>query len=201
MPPQQPIQTNMMPKKSKNPIVIGMLAVLIILAVYIAFFKKDSTDSAVIGDDSSMFPTGQTQTNQNPTGADYQPGTNTPPTNTQSNTQTPAENSPVSIASTVFGNWMTLQGGFSDYRIEKVTLIAQKATAQGASAEYFSSNDTNNAFIVSVDFSVKPNSGNTMWNAGNGHQQADGWVTNKSLFLTIDKNSSGYFVKSSGTGL
>jgi hypothetical protein len=44
MPPQQPIQTNMMPKKSKNPIVIGMLAVLIILAVYIAFFKKGNTE-------------------------------------------------------------------------------------------------------------------------------------------------------------
>lgn len=84
MPPQEPVQS----PKNKNSIIIGMLAVLIILAAYIAFFKKgndedwkngplDTTVGYPCGiDGSECGPEGQTQTNQNPTGADYQPNQN-----------------------------------------------------------------------------------------------------------------------------
>ena len=60
----------MQPTQNKNSIIIGMLAVLIILAAYIAFFKKgnDATKNNEV-----VTPTGQTQTNQNPNGPDYQP--------------------------------------------------------------------------------------------------------------------------------
>ena len=66
----------MQPTQNKNSIIIGMLAVLIILAAYIAFFKKgnDATKN-----DEVVTPTGQTQTNQNPNGPDYQPSTHTTP--------------------------------------------------------------------------------------------------------------------------
>lgn len=59
MPPQQPLeQQNIMPKKSKTPIVIGILAVLIILALCVAFFKKEN--SRVINT-NTVTPTDQTQ--------------------------------------------------------------------------------------------------------------------------------------------
>lgn len=84
MPPQEPVQS----PKNKNSIIIGMLAVLVILAAYIAFFKKGNDE---IKNNEVVTPTGQTQTNQNPTGADYQPNQNTTPENPT--TTTPAVNS------------------------------------------------------------------------------------------------------------
>jgi hypothetical protein len=60
----------MQPTQNKNIIIIGMLAVLIIIVCYIAFFKKGNDE---IKNDYVVTPTGQTQTNQNPNGSDYQP--------------------------------------------------------------------------------------------------------------------------------
>lgn len=173
---------------NNNSKVNTILLVILILAVAFCAWKLVNNGKEV--KNNASIPTGQTQTNQNPNGQDFYPYQNSP-----------TEDLYLDQANTAFVKWMTEQGGFSDYKIEKITFIASKSPAQAESSQYFSSSDTQDAFIVSVDFSVKPTAGNTMWNAGNGHQQADGWVTNKSLFLTIDKNSSGYFVKSSGTGL
>jgi hypothetical protein len=48
-----------------------------------------------------------------------------------------------------------------------------------------------------VDYSVKTTveGKNSYWLTGNGIDSANGWVLNKSLFVTIEKDANGYFVK------
>ena len=78
-------------------------------------------------------------------------------------------------------------------------MLASLNDAQGA--QYFTGNITNNACMVSVGYSVKPTSAAYFnWTAGNGHESSDGWIVNKSGFVTLDKNSSGYYIASMGTG-
>ena len=110
------------------------------------------------------------------------------------------------ITSVVFTDWLKQQaqrnGGMLDYKINNITLVILKATAQGQDLAYFSANTTNNAFIVSVNYSVQSNPENIIyWEAGNGTIGTEGWILNKSLYLTIDKNNNGYFVQNAGTGL
>ncbi len=106
-------------------------------------------------------------------------------------------------ANTSFANWIVAQGGFSEYKVNNITFVAAKASATGTDAEYFKNTDTADAFIVSVDFSVKPlDAKKDFWTAGNGTVAADGWVNGKLLFVTVDKNANGeYIVKNAGTGL
>ncbi len=55
---------------NSNKIIIVLLVVVIIILGYFAFFKNKQTNNSVV------VPTGQTQTNQNPNGPDYQPNGN-----------------------------------------------------------------------------------------------------------------------------
>ena len=110
------------------------------------------------------------------------------------------------IASAVFIDWLKQlaqkNGGMLDYKINNITFVALKATAQDQDLAYFSANTTNDAFIVSVNYSVQSTLENKIyWEAGNGKIGTDDWILNKSLFITIDKNSNGYYVKNAGTGL
>ena len=110
------------------------------------------------------------------------------------------------IASTIFTNWLnkegTQNGGLLDYKINKIDFIVAKTNAGGQDLSYFGSDTTKDAFIVSVNYSVQSTPENKIyWEAGNGTIGTDGWILNKSLFVTIDKNNNGYFVQNAGTGL
>lgn len=110
------------------------------------------------------------------------------------------------IASVIFTDWLKKEaaqnGGLLDYKINKIDFIVAKINAEGQDLSYFGADTTKDAFIVSVNYSVQSTPENIIyWEAGNGTIGTDGWILNKSLFVTIDKNSNGYYVENAGTGL
>ena len=82
MPPQQPLQPNMQPNNNSkiNTVLLIILIILVALGIFMFFIKKDSTDT---NPENTVTPTGQTQTNQNPNGPDYQPSGNPTQNNQQ----------------------------------------------------------------------------------------------------------------------
>lgn len=113
----------------------------------------------------------------------------------------------INIASTVFTKWFIKlakeKGAVLDYKINNITFVAMKKDALLPEKSWFSNINTDEAFIVTVDFSVKTTEEgkNNFWLAGNGHDGPDGWVLNKSLFITIDKVNNIYSVTNAGTGM
>jgi len=92
-------------------------------------------------------------------------------------------------------------GGVLDYKINKIDFVALKETAQEPYLSWFIPNETKNAFIVTVNFSVKvTEEGKTgYWMALGATPNGPDWLTN-SLIVTIEKNTDGYYVKRAGTG-
>jgi hypothetical protein len=91
------------------------------------------------------------------------------------------------------------RGQLLDFKLNKIELFALKSDASGS--QYFTGNPTNDACMVSVSYSIKPKPEFYVERlAGNGKESTDGWIVNKSGFATIDKNSSGYYISSMGTG-
>jgi hypothetical protein len=94
---------------------------------------------------------------------------------------------------------------FLDYKVNKVTFIALKATAKESDQYLFNSNDSSDTFIVEIDFSIRTsklvNSIETSyWRAGNGVIGKEGWIDHKTLILSVTKNDSGYYITAGGTG-
>jgi trans-2-enoyl-CoA reductase len=110
----------------------------------------------------------------------------------------------IQIASKLFEKRLKSGRELKSYRIGQVNFIASKIEENNSDRveHIFGSKTTNDAFIVLVDFSVKPKIkyyGN--WIAGNGHSKEGGWIANKSEFVTIDKQNNFYQIISIGTGL
>ncbi|MES2023764.1 MAG: hypothetical protein V4439_03710 [Patescibacteria group bacterium] len=103
----------------------------------------------------------------------------------------------------LFTKWLTDQGELLDYKINKITFIGTRNTTKEPEKFWFMADDTDNAFMVGVAYSVKPmpvpKGQTSKWYAGGGVPAEDGWI-NSGSFVTIDKNSQGYYIKRAGTG-
>lgn len=53
----------------------------------------------------------------------------------------------------------------------------------------------NNSFTAKIIYDIKSNEYNSVWLAGNGIKQENGWIRNKSNFITIEKSENGYAIK------
>lgn len=110
------------------------------------------------------------------------------------------------IARTAFVKWFEDEaeriGYVLDYRVEDIKFIALKRDAVEPQKSWFIPGTSNEAFMVHVKYSVKTTDEGKKyeWLAGNGDDAPDGWVLNKTLFVTIDKYNNVYKVISAGTG-
>ncbi|MFA6354977.1 MAG: hypothetical protein WCW65_00945 [Candidatus Paceibacterota bacterium] len=110
------------------------------------------------------------------------------------------------IASIAFSRWFTEfakeHGGVLDYKINKITFITTKNTATESELNWFINSASNEAFIVSIDYSVRATEENIndFWIAGNGERGANEWVLNKFFDVTIDKINDTYSVINAVTG-
>ena len=88
-----------------------------------------------------------------------------------------------------------------DYRIEDIEFIALKSNAVEPQKSWFLPGVSNESFMVYVKYSVKTTDEGKkyQWLAGNGEDSPEGWVLNKTLFVTIDKYNSVYKVVNAGT--
>jgi len=111
----------------------------------------------------------------------------------------------INIASSTFDTYfqkLSLENGNTfDYKISNIDFVALKNTTDEPEKYWFKEDNTDESFIVIVNYSVQTNTeGKNYWLAGNGTEGENGWILNKVLFVNIDKNSEGYYVKSAGTG-
>ncbi len=168
--------------------------------------QKELVNSNSSQKDSTPVATLNQNTNNNTT-ATTAIGLNTSsPALTSKNYAVESENY-INITSSVFTKWFLKlakdKGDVLDYKINNISFVAAKIDAQLPEKAWFSDINSDEAFIVTVDFSVKTTEEgkNNFWLAGNGHDAPDGWVLNKSLFITIDKINNIYSVTSAGTGM
>jgi hypothetical protein len=109
------------------------------------------------------------------------------------------------IAYDSFDKWLKQliieKGNVLDSKINKIDFIASKENTKEPEKSYFNSEDSKNAFIVIVDYSVEvtPEGKKGYWMALGGKTNENEWLNN-SLYVTLDKNKDGYYVKSAGTG-
>lgn len=87
----------------------------------------------------------------------------------------------------------TENGKILDYKIYDLVYYANRNYFKFK--DVFKPEDSKDAFIVMVSFSVKTKDPN----AWNGFQEPDGWFNDNSLFVKIDKNTEGYFASILGT--
>lgn len=113
----------------------------------------------------------------------------------------------VDISLPLFTDWIKErsleQNNLLDYRINDINFIASKQLNEKESV-YFRNKDSVYAFTVSVNYSVQTtNEGkNSNTFIGNGIDGTDGWVLNKIILITIDKNeeTGKYYIKRMGSG-
>lgn len=112
----------------------------------------------------------------------------------------------INIALPLFENWIKNiskeRGDVLDYKINKISFVISKINAAGPEKNWFTTESSNEAFIVSVDYSVKTTEEgkNDYWIAGNGESGGNGWVLNKFIYITIDKVNNVYTIINMGTG-
>lgn len=109
----------------------------------------------------------------------------------------------ISIASNLFKQWLESKGDLREYKINQIEFIVLKPEiSEPRRSEIFDSTTTNDAFIVLINFSVKPKMINDAnWIAGNGSTRKKGWIENKSVFIKIDKINGRFKIKSMGTSV
>jgi hypothetical protein len=167
-------------QKNNSKLIPGLIIVVLIVVGYFAFSK--------------YLPKNSVDTTSNPYSVDYQSKGDS----TESKKYT-------DIGSKLFVDWLKTQKYFSEYTINEVIFVGLKSTAQEPESLYFYKNASPDAFIVRLNYSIKPNPNPQDISeavAGNGNHTEDGWVRGKSLFVTIDKNASGeYAITNMGTGL
>ncbi len=105
----------------------------------------------------------------------------------------------------LFDGWMKeqkTQYDYVEYKINAIEMMAAKADPNiGVEKEWFPAGASNDAYIASVDFSVRSDTPQDYWFAGNGElDEATGWVNNKFLLVTIDKVNGSYKIINIGTG-
>lgn len=105
----------------------------------------------------------------------------------------------------LFDGWMKeqkTQYDYVEYKINAIEMMAAKADPNiGVEKEWFPAGASNDAYISSVDFSVRSDTPQDYWFAGNGElDEATGWVNNKFLLVTIDKVNGSYKIINIGTG-
>ncbi len=105
----------------------------------------------------------------------------------------------------LFDGWMKeqkIQYDYLEYKINTIKMMVSKADPNiGVEKEWFPADSSDNAYIASVDFSVKAYTPQDYWFAGNGEvDQASGWVNNKFLLVTIDEVNGSYKIINIGTG-
>ena len=120
-------------------------------------------------------------------------------------TSYPENDKYIEIARIAFVNWFESEaekiGYVLDYRIEDIEFIALKSNAVEPQKSWFLPGVSNESFMVYVKYSVKTTDEGKkyQWLAGNGEDSPEGWVLNKTLFVTIDKYNSVYKVVNAGT--
>ena len=147
--------------------------------------------------------------------SNYQEPTDTTPTSavtmapmaTSNNSDTNSQKY-VDIALPLFTTWFqkisTERGDVLNYTINDIIFVSSKEnTASERENSFFSDTDSNSAFTVSVSYSVQTTEEgkNNYWLAGNGRDSENGWVLDKSIFITIDNENGTYYIKNTGTGI
>ena len=115
------------------------------------------------------------------------------------NSATVASEKCTDVVNELFSKYISRNNDLIDSKINSINLFAEKNNNQGA--QYFNASATKDACMFSVNYSVKPTStAYSVWTAGNGHESTGGWIINKTGYVTIDKNSNGFYVVNMGTG-
>jgi hypothetical protein len=113
----------------------------------------------------------------------------------------------IDIALPLFTKWFeqisTDRNDVLNYTINDIIFVASKENVSERENSFFSNENSNNAFIVSVNYSVQTTEEGkrNYWLAGNGRDSENGWVLNKSIFITIDNENGTYYIKNIGTGI
>ncbi len=171
-----------------NTVLLVILIILVSIGLFFLINDKEENDNNDIST-----PTGQTQTNNNPNGPDYIPYANSS-----------TEDFYLDEANTALTHWLSDKKDLEDFKINKITFTAAKKYAQEPEKSWFSASDSDDAFLVSVSFSVKPTEAQRQMWAGPADPKdihPDGWIDVNLGFVYIDKNTNGgYYIKSAGTG-
>ncbi len=198
-------------KKNKGFIGLGVIVAIILGIIVVGggayYLGSKNNSNQGVNNQANYLPTDQNQNNYQPintTNNQNQPIINSQPVNTNTTVTTTTtkvtsktpQQACVDTANSLLPAYILEQGDYLDLKINTVNFFALKSNT--SDSQYFTGNPTNDACMVNVNYSVKLKPGAI--NAGNGTVSLNGWTINKSGYATIDKNSSGYYVYSMGTG-